>query len=58
MDGFVYMGILSRIEHYEQIARKTASERRNKGSSRLQTAKVVAAVRPIDPVRLPERKSA
>lgn len=58
MDGFAYMSILSRIEHYEQIARKIASERRNVEPRKRHTARVVMAVRSMDPVRLPERKSA
>jgi hypothetical protein len=58
MDGFAYMSIVSRIEHYEQIARKVAGERRNAGEVEEKVAKLAVAGRPGEPVRLPEEKSA
>ena len=58
MDGFTYMNMVSRIEHYEQIARRMVRERRNVEQKDRKAVKPVMAARLVEPVRLPEKKSA
>jgi hypothetical protein len=58
MDGFAYVSMVSRLEHYEQIARKVARERRNVEPKEQEAVRLVKALRPVEPVRLPEKKSA
>jgi hypothetical protein len=58
MDGFVYMSLVSRLEHYDQIAREMVRERRNVERKEQEAVRLVMAVRPVEPVRLPEEKSA
>jgi hypothetical protein len=58
MDGFVYMSMVSRLEHHEQIAREMVRERRNVERKEQEAVRMVKAVRPVEPVRLPEKKSA
>ena len=58
MSGFEFMSMVSRIEHYEQIARKMARGRRPSELAEKTPVKLAMAGRPGDPVRLPDEKSA
>lgn len=58
MNGFEYNSIVSRIEHYDQMARKMAAERRQAVQLVQPVAPLAVTGRPGDPVRLPDEKSA
>ena len=58
MDSFTYMSIVSRIAHYEEIARRMAKEARVARKQTPAPVKLAVAPRPGQLVDLPETQSA
>ncbi len=48
MDSFMYLSLISRIEHYEQIARRMARESRRAPKSVRPSAPVTQFVKPVE----------
>jgi hypothetical protein len=58
MDSFAYMSMVSRIAHYEEIARRMAKEARIERKKSPAPVKLAVAPRPGQLVDLPETQSA